>query len=181
MTSSKQATPCRPFVVIIGGAKVADKISVLTELVARASKVLLGGRMAYTFLASMNVAIGSTHVETASLGLARAVLRDAKVKVRRSGVQLASNALTCALTPSHVHLLVELESQLHATPSPHAFLSCASDPSCSARWTPYGCMYSRCHAVALRGRSCRAPSCFCPSTSSTLTTWTRRLHAARAL
>lgn len=67
--------------VIIGGAKVADKIGVLTELVRRADRVLIGGRMGYTFLASQGVAIGSTHVEHQSYDVAQRVLVDAKMLV----------------------------------------------------------------------------------------------------
>jgi Phosphoglycerate kinase len=118
-------------VVIIGGAKVADKIGVLTEMVNRADKVLIGGRMAYTFLASMNVAIGSTHIENASVELARGVLKDAKANVRQRGVRLTCNALTCALTPCSTHRC-ELDSQLLAVPSPHASQAVQTTPSCPA-------------------------------------------------
>lgn len=55
--------PKRPLVVIVGGAKVADKLGVLTEMMKIADKVIVGGRMAYTFLAQKGVALGSTHVE----------------------------------------------------------------------------------------------------------------------
>lgn len=58
-----QLHPCRPFVVIIGGAKVVDKLGVLTELVQVADKVIVGGRMAFTFLAQQGVALGRTHVD----------------------------------------------------------------------------------------------------------------------
>ena len=60
--------PARPFVVIIGGAKVKDKIGVLRALAARADKVLVGGGMSFTFLQALGHSVGAslvdpTHVE----------------------------------------------------------------------------------------------------------------------
>lgn len=68
--------------VLIGGAKVKDKIGVLSELVRIADRVVVGGRMAYTFLAARGVALGRTHVETAWLDHANSVMREAVEHVR---------------------------------------------------------------------------------------------------
>jgi 3-phosphoglycerate kinase len=87
---------CRPFVVIIGGAKVSDKLGVLLQLVQVADKVLVGGRMAYTFLAAKGVAVGQTHVEQGLLSEALAVLQQADEHVRRSHAQPLCNHCTTA-------------------------------------------------------------------------------------
>jgi phosphoglycerate kinase len=49
--------------VALGGAKVADKIGVLWALIEIADKIVIGGRMAFTFLAAMGVAVGQTQIE----------------------------------------------------------------------------------------------------------------------
>ena len=73
---------CRPFAVIIGGSKVADKIGVLWEMIERADKILIGGRMAFTFLAAKGVAVGRTAIEQEWLERAKGMLAAAKAKVR---------------------------------------------------------------------------------------------------
>lgn len=54
---------CRPFGVAIGGCKVADKLPVLEALIQKADVVVIGGRMAFTFLAAAGVAVGKTQIE----------------------------------------------------------------------------------------------------------------------
>lgn len=73
---------CRPFAVVIGGAKVADKIGVLWQLIERADVLLIGGRMAFTFLAAQGVAVGRTAIEEGWLDAARKMLLAAHAKVR---------------------------------------------------------------------------------------------------
>jgi phosphoglycerate kinase len=77
--------PERPLVAILGGAKVADKLGVLRNLVARVDAVLVGGAMAYTFLKAEGVPVGTSRVEDERLDECREVLADA----RRRGVTLA--------------------------------------------------------------------------------------------
>jgi len=67
---------------VVGGAKVADKIGVLWSLLATAQVVLVGGRMAYTFLASRGVQVGSTLIEHDCLEEAAALLVRAEELVR---------------------------------------------------------------------------------------------------
>src|SRR6266487_1495648 len=62
--------PAKPFVVIMGGAKVSDKIGVLKALVEKANTILIGGAMANTFLKAQGIPIGKSHVEADKVDLA---------------------------------------------------------------------------------------------------------------
>jgi phosphoglycerate kinase len=70
--------PDRPFVAILGGAKVSDKIEVVQNLMNVADAMLIGGAMAYTFLKSQGIAIGKSLVESDKLELARELLAHAQ-------------------------------------------------------------------------------------------------------
>jgi phosphoglycerate kinase len=72
--------PARPFVAIIGGAKVSDKIEVVENLMKIADAMLIGGGMAYTFLKSQGHPIGKSLVEDDKLDLAKKILADAKAR-----------------------------------------------------------------------------------------------------
>jgi phosphoglycerate kinase len=72
--------PARPFMAIIGGAKVSDKIEVVENLIKVADAMLIGGGMAYTFLKSQGLQIGKSLVEEDKLDLARKILADAKAR-----------------------------------------------------------------------------------------------------
>jgi phosphoglycerate kinase len=66
--------PARPFVAILGGAKISDKIGVIQNLLGKADRILIGGGMANTFLKAQGVAVGDSLVEDGSLETARALL-----------------------------------------------------------------------------------------------------------
>jgi phosphoglycerate kinase len=72
------SNPDHPFVAILGGAKVSDKIEVVQNLMKLADTLLIGGAMAYTFLKSQGLPIGKSLVENDKLELARELLEDAR-------------------------------------------------------------------------------------------------------
>src|SRR6266700_1467650 len=75
---SALSNPERPFVAVLGGAKVSDKIEVVENLMRIADAMLIGGGMAYTFLKSQNLPIGKSLVEPDKLELARKLIADAQ-------------------------------------------------------------------------------------------------------
>ena len=72
------SNPDRPFVAILGGAKVSDKIEVVQNLMKLADSMLIGGAMAYTFLKSQGLPVGNSLVENDKLDLARELLEEAR-------------------------------------------------------------------------------------------------------
>jgi phosphoglycerate kinase len=72
------SNPERPFVSVLGGAKVSDKIEVVQNLMKLADAMLIGGAMAYTFLKSQGLPVGKSLVENDKLVLARGLLDDAR-------------------------------------------------------------------------------------------------------
>ncbi len=67
--------PIRPFVAILGGAKVSGKIGVLESLENKVEKVIIGGGMAYTFLKAMGYSVGDSHVENDMVDLASNIMK----------------------------------------------------------------------------------------------------------
>ena len=72
--------PARPFVVILGGAKVSDKIKVIDRLLEKADSILIGGAMAYTFRLAQGYKVGKSLVEADKVDVAKAALAKAKQK-----------------------------------------------------------------------------------------------------
>jgi phosphoglycerate kinase len=72
--------PAKPFVVIIGGAKVSDKIGVLQALIEKAGAILIGGAMANTFLQAQAIPMGASRVEADKIEVAREVVDLAKAR-----------------------------------------------------------------------------------------------------
>ena len=74
-------TPERPFVAILGGSKVSDKIGVIENLLEKADNVLIGGGMTYTFYKAQGIEIGNSLVEEDKLDVAKALLEKANGKL----------------------------------------------------------------------------------------------------
>ncbi len=72
--------PARPFVAVLGGAKVSDKIGVIENLMNICDKILIGGGMSFTFLASQGVAIGKSLFEEDKIHTARRILERARTR-----------------------------------------------------------------------------------------------------
>jgi phosphoglycerate kinase len=107
--------PDRPFVAILGGAKVSDKLEVIENLLPRIDRLIIGGAMAYTFLKARGVPVGGSLVEDDKLDAARAIEADAA----RRGVRIE-------LPVDHV-VTAKLEAG-----SPHEALA-VGDPAIGAR------------------------------------------------
>lgn len=73
--------PKHPFVAILGGAKVSDKIGVIDHLLSKADKVIVGGGMTYTFYAAKGLSIGKSLVETDKIDLAKQIIDKAGDKL----------------------------------------------------------------------------------------------------
>jgi phosphoglycerate kinase len=73
--------PKHPFVAILGGAKVSDKIGVISNLIEKADKILVGGGMTYTFYAAKGLSIGKSLVETDKIDLAKQIIAEAGDKL----------------------------------------------------------------------------------------------------
>jgi phosphoglycerate kinase len=89
------ARPARPFVVVLGGAKVSDKIGVINNLLGKADAILIGGAMAYTFLKAQGIGVGHSKVEDDKLPIARELIE----KAARRNVQLLLPADHLAARP----------------------------------------------------------------------------------
>ncbi len=76
--------PARPFVAILGGAKVSDKIAVIENLLNKADKILIGGGMAYTFIKAQGLEVGSSLLEEDKVEFAAQMIAEATAK----GVEL---------------------------------------------------------------------------------------------
>ena len=72
--------PARPFVAILGGAKVSDKIGVIENLIEKADAIIIGGGMAYTFFAAQGYSIGTSLCEADKLDLAKGLIEKAAAK-----------------------------------------------------------------------------------------------------
>jgi phosphoglycerate kinase len=72
-----------PFITLLGGAKVSDKIGVIDNLMDRVDTFIIGGAMAYTFLAAQDIAVGSSLVEKEKLQLAKDLLKRFKMRDKK--------------------------------------------------------------------------------------------------
>ncbi|KAI8468557.1 MAG: phosphoglycerate kinase [Monoraphidium minutum] len=115
--------PRRPLGVVIGGAKVKDKIGVLRSLIAKADVIAVGGRMAFTFLAGQGVSVGATQIEEDWVEPAREMVAAAAAR----GVQL--------LLPSDVLVSASLDAPESVRIVPLTATCCTAAAPC----IPPGC------------------------------------------
>ena len=73
-------SPVRPFVTILGGAKVADKLTVIENLLNKADTIIIGGGMAYTFLAAKGYSVGKSLLDTEKIDYCKDMLKKAEEK-----------------------------------------------------------------------------------------------------
>src|SRR5207248_7170397 len=76
------SNPKHPFVAILGGAKVSDKINVIEKLLTKADTLLVGGAMAYTFFLAQGKTVGKSLVEADKVDLAKSLLAKAGLKLK---------------------------------------------------------------------------------------------------
>jgi phosphoglycerate kinase len=88
------SNPKRPFVAILGGAKVSDKIEVIKQLLGKADTVLIGGAMAYTFFLAQGKKVGKSLVEKDKVDLAKELLAQAKGKIKLPVDTVISDKMT---------------------------------------------------------------------------------------
>lgn len=82
--SAALSNPVRPFCAILGGAKVSDKINVISALIEKVDVLLIGGAMAYTFLKAQGISVGNSRVEDDKIDLAKDML----AKAEKFGVKI---------------------------------------------------------------------------------------------
>lgn len=75
--------PNRPFAVVMGGAKVSDKIGLIENLLDKVDLFIVGGAMSYSFLSAMGVQVGSSRVEKEKIGFCRELLERAKTRGKK--------------------------------------------------------------------------------------------------
>ncbi|HEX8523331.1 MAG TPA: phosphoglycerate kinase [Tepidisphaeraceae bacterium] len=88
------SNPKRPFVAILGGAKVSDKINVIEQLLGKADTLLIGGAMAYTFFMAQGKEVGQSLVERDKVELAKGLLAKAGNKIKLPVDTVISNEMT---------------------------------------------------------------------------------------
>ncbi|QOV91903.1 phosphoglycerate kinase [Humisphaera borealis] len=86
--------PVRPFVAILGGAKVSDKIQVIENLLSKADTLLIGGAMAYTFFLAQGKEVGKSLVERDKVELAKGLLEKAAGKIKLPVDTVVSDKMT---------------------------------------------------------------------------------------
>lgn len=101
--------PSRPYVVILGGAKVVDKIGVITNLLNKADKIIIGGGMAYTFLMAKGMNIGKSLLDSENVEFCKNILANYENKIV---LPIDSNVTTefNQETPNHITLNSNINS-----------------------------------------------------------------------
>lgn len=100
--------PVRPFVAILGGAKVADKLNVISNLLEKCDTLIIGGGMAYTFLKAQGYEIGKSLVDDTKLDYCKKMME--KAKKLGKNLLLPIDAVTIADFPNPIDAPVEVET-----------------------------------------------------------------------
>ncbi|HNG45479.1 MAG TPA: phosphoglycerate kinase [Elusimicrobiota bacterium] len=95
--------PAKPFVAIVGGAKVSDKIEVLDKLIEKVDSLVIGGAMAYTFLRAQGVATGKSLVEPDKVDLAKDLMKKAAARGAQVLLPLDHVAVKAIDNPASAH------------------------------------------------------------------------------
>ena len=101
--------PEKPFVAIIGGAKVSDKIDVIRNLLNKVDALLIGGAMAYTFLKAQGKKVGKSLVEEDKVGLAKELIGEAQAKKVRLHLPL-DHVIADKIDPAAQHQIVSTDA-----------------------------------------------------------------------
>ena len=99
--------PARPFVAILGGAKVSDKIGVIRNLMGKVDALIIGGGMAYTFLKASGQQVGKSLVEEDKLLLAKELLEDAKHRHMKFLLPVDHIVADRVAAEAHTHVVAE--------------------------------------------------------------------------
>lgn len=99
--------PVRPFVTILGGAKVADKLTVIENLLNKADTLIIGGGMAYTFLAAKGYSVGKSLLDTEKIDYCKDMLKKAEEKGVK--ILLPIDCTTVASFPDPIDAPIEVE------------------------------------------------------------------------
>jgi len=98
--------PVRPFVAILGGAKVADKLSVIDNLLNKVDTLIIGGGMAYTFLAAKGYGVGTSLLDTEKVDYCRDMMKKAQQK--GVNLQLPVDVVTAAAFPDPIDAKIDI-------------------------------------------------------------------------
>lgn len=145
----------RPYVAILGGAKVSDKIAVIESLASRVDVLLIGGAMAYTFLKAQGIEVGASRVEADKLELATRLL----ARCAEKGVQVllpvdhvVNTAFDATEPPRVVSALVEGEMGLDIGPATVAAYAAEIAKAKTVFWNgPMGVFEKEAYAAGTRG------------------------------
>lgn len=102
------ANPARPFVAILGGAKVSDKLGVIQNLLEKVDTLVIGGGMAYTFLAAKGYSVGTSLLDEEKVSYCREMM--AKAEARGVKLLLPADVVTAAAFPDPIDGPVQVET-----------------------------------------------------------------------
>ena len=101
-------TPVRPFVAILGGAKVADKLNVISNLLEKCDTLIIGGGMAYTFLKAEGYEVGTSLVDDTKLDYCKEMIEKAKANGKQ--LLLPVDTVTAKAFPDPIDAAIEVET-----------------------------------------------------------------------